>query len=93
MPINGLNNANPQEPLPGLPDYWTQFVLRHRYLAYTNMGSASEVTIFADAQNVMPNSSDRYTHMDTILAHCKRQGAEDRPDRGSQRRLAERLRR
>ena len=48
------------------PDYWTQFKdcldLAYKY------GMRTEITIFADAQTCMPNVSDRYTHMDRLLA-------------------------
>ncbi|MDO8588394.1 MAG: NBR1-Ig-like domain-containing protein [Armatimonadota bacterium] len=36
--------------------------------AYDNYGLRTEVTIFADAQWCMPNSADRYAHMDRILS-------------------------
>jgi hypothetical protein len=55
--------------VPAWSDYWSQFDYDIDY-AYDNYGVRTEVTIFADAQICMPNDSDRYAHMDTILAHC-----------------------
>lgn len=49
-------------------DYWQQFKDTID-IAYDNYGLRTEITIFADAQNCMPNEADRYTHMDRILSN------------------------
>ena len=52
----------------GWSDYWQQF--RDCIdIAYDEFGLRTEVVAFADAQNVMPNEADRYTHMDNIVAN------------------------
>jgi len=54
--------------IPAWDDYWQQF--RDCIdIAYDTYGLRTEITIFADAQYCMPNSSDRYTHMDNVLAN------------------------
>ena len=54
--------------IPAWPDYWQQF--RDCIdIAYDTYGIRTEITIFADAQNCMPDSGDRYTHMDNVLAN------------------------
>ncbi|MDO8587542.1 MAG: sugar-binding protein, partial [Armatimonadota bacterium] len=55
--------------VPAWPDYWAQFDYDID-TAYDTYGLRTEVTIFAGAQNVFPTDPARYTHMDTILAHC-----------------------
>ncbi|MDO8587370.1 MAG: hypothetical protein Q7T82_10045 [Armatimonadota bacterium] len=37
-------------------------------IAYDNYGIRTQITIFADAQNCMPNGTDRTTHMNNILS-------------------------
>lgn len=56
--------------VPGWPDYWEQFrdlldlAARHRMRV--------ELTIFADAQHVMPEKSTRLAHLDGILENIRR---------------------
>jgi len=53
--------------VPGWPDYWQQFP---DLLELANQhGLRAEVTIFADAQHVMPSTQVRQSHLDGILAN------------------------
>jgi hypothetical protein len=48
------------------PDYWQQ--LRDMIdIAYDDYGIRTQITIFADAQNGMPNEADRTSHMNGVL--------------------------
>jgi hypothetical protein len=54
--------------VPAWSDYWQQF--RDAIdIAYDSYGIRTEITIFADAQIVMPNSADRYAHCSNVLAN------------------------
>src|SRR5688572_9242709 len=54
--------------IPAWSDYWQQF--RDCIdIAYDSYGIRTEVTIFADAQFIMPSDSQRYAHLDNILAN------------------------
>ena len=55
------------------PDYWRHF--RDLLDIVTNHGLRAEVTIFADAQYVMPDRAARRTHLDSLLANIA--GRED----------------
>lgn len=56
------------------PDYWERF--RSLLEAVGRHGMRVEVTIFADAQYVMPERLERVRHMDLVLEHVR--GLEDR---------------
>jgi hypothetical protein len=64
-PVTFTNRA--RRVIPAWPDYWSQFrdlldlVARH--------GLRAEMTIFADAQYVMPSKTTRRAHLDGILAN------------------------
>ena len=64
-PVGFTNNAG--HPVQGWPDYWQQF--RDLLDLVAENGLRAEVTIFADAQHVMPGKSDRQAHLDGILAN------------------------
>ena len=49
------------------PDYWQQF--RDLLDLVAQHGLRTELTVFADAQHVMPSKSARQTHLDGILAN------------------------
>lgn len=49
------------------PDYWAQF--RDLFLLAGERGLRVELTIFADAQRVMPSKTARVAHMDAVLKH------------------------
>ena len=56
------------------PDYWDQFA--GLLDAAQKHGLRVELTIFADAQHVMPGKADRQAHLEAVLAHIA--GREDR---------------
>jgi hypothetical protein len=56
-------------PVAAWPDYWQQ--LRECIDAIYDHGLLTELTIFADAQFVMPEKADRIKHMDAVLANLK----------------------
>ena len=64
-PVSFTNNAG--HPVQGWPDYWRQF--RDLLDLVAQNGLRAEVTIFADAQYVMPGKADRKAHLDGILAN------------------------
>lgn len=64
-PVSFTNSAG--HPVEGWPDYWQQF--RDLLDLVAENGLRAEVTIFADAQYVMPAKSDRQAHLDGILAN------------------------
>jgi len=64
-PVSFTNSAG--HPVQAWPDYWRQF--RDMLDMVAQHGMRSEVTIFADAQYVMPGKSTRQTHLDGILAN------------------------
>ncbi len=65
MPITSRNDVG--ETISGWSDYDQQ--LKDAIdIAYDQYRIRTQITIFADAQNCMPNASDRYAHMDRILA-------------------------
>jgi hypothetical protein len=53
--------------VPAWPDYWQQF--RDLLELASQHGLRAEVTIFADAQYVMPSTAVRRAHLDGILAN------------------------
>jgi hypothetical protein len=53
--------------VPAWPDYWQQF--RDLLELASQHGLRTEVTIFADAQRVMPSKAVRQAHLDGILAN------------------------
>ncbi len=63
-PVNFTNSAG--HPVQAWPDYWQQF--RDLLDLVAAAGLRAEVTIFADAQYVMPNKATRLAHLDGILA-------------------------
>src|SRR5439155_7466370 len=64
-PVDFTNSAG--HFIAGWPDYWQQF--RDLLDIVSSNGLRAEVTIFADAQNVMPTKSARQAHLDGILAN------------------------
>jgi hypothetical protein len=64
-PVSFTNSAG--HPVEGWPDYWQQF--RDLLDLVSQHGLRAEVTIFADAQYVMPSKSARQAHLDGILAN------------------------
>ncbi|MBN1853879.1 MAG: hypothetical protein JW829_14190 [Pirellulales bacterium] len=64
-PVSFTNSAG--KPVEGWPDYWQQF--RDMIDLVAQHGLRTEVTIFADAQYVMPEKFARLAHMDGILAN------------------------
>ena len=64
-PVSFTNSAG--HPVAGWPDYWQQF--RDLLDLVSSNGLRAEVTIFADAQYVMPNKTTRQAHLDGILAN------------------------
>lgn len=65
LEIAPVSFTNSGGSVPAWPDYWQQF--RDCIdIAYTH-GLRTEVTIFADAQTVMPSKSARISHMQTVL--------------------------
>lgn len=56
--------------IPAWPDYDQQ--LEEMILAFGEHGLRVEMTIFADAQRIMPNPEDRRTHVDRILGIVKK---------------------
>ena len=66
MPIGGYNSDGYW--VDGWSDYWQQF--RDCIdIAYDEFGLRTEVTVFAGAQECMPNETDRYTHLDGIVGN------------------------
>ena len=64
-PVSFTNSAG--KPVKAWPDYWQQF---HDLIdLVAQHGLRTEVTIFADAQYVMPDKSARMVHLDGILAN------------------------
>ncbi|MBN2270828.1 MAG: hypothetical protein JXN61_09455, partial [Sedimentisphaerales bacterium] len=66
-PTTFTNSAG--HPVEGWPDYWEQF--RDLLDIVAENGLRAEVTIFADAQHVMPRKADRLAHLDGILENIK----------------------
>jgi len=64
-PVSFTNSAG--NPVQGWPDYWQQFRDLLDLVAQHNL--RTEVTVFADAQYVMPSKSARQAHLDGILAN------------------------
>jgi hypothetical protein len=64
-PVSFTNSAG--HSVAAWPDYWKQFQDLLDLVASYDM--RTEITIFADAQYVMPDKSSRRTHMDGILAN------------------------
>ena len=64
-PVSFTNSAG--HPVGGWPDYWQQF--RDLLDLVAQHGLRTEVTIFADAQYVMPGKPVRQAHLDGILAN------------------------
>jgi len=64
-PVSFTNRAG--RVIQAWPDYWQQF--RDLLDLVAQHGLRAEVTIFADAQYVMPSQSTRQTHLDGILAN------------------------
>src|SRR5262249_25708578 len=64
-PVSFVNSAG--HSVAAWPDYWQQF--RDLLDLCATNGLRAEVTIFADAQNVMPSKTTRQTHLDNILAN------------------------
>lgn len=72
-PITFTNDQG--QTIQGWSDYWQQF--RDMIdIAYDEYGIRTEITIFADAQNGMPNKADRIAHMQNILNNI--QGRENK---------------
>jgi len=64
-PVTFTNRAG--RVIPAWPDYWTQF--RDLLDLAARHGLRVEITIFADAQYVMPSKAVRQAHLDNILAN------------------------
>ncbi|MBI4326685.1 MAG: hypothetical protein HY674_15690, partial [Chloroflexi bacterium] len=64
-PVSFTNRAG--RAIPAWPDYWPQF--RDLLDLVAQNGLRAEVTLFADAQYVMPSRSTRQAHLDGILAN------------------------
>jgi hypothetical protein len=64
-PISFTNSAG--HSVTGWPDYWQQF--RDLLDSVSSNGLRAEITIFADAQFVMPNKATKLDHLDGILAN------------------------
>ena len=64
-PVSFTNRAG--NVIQAWPDYWPQF--RDLLDLVAQHGLRAEVTIFADAQYVMPSNSTRQAHLDGILAN------------------------
>jgi hypothetical protein len=64
-PVSFTNRAG--RVIQAWPDYWQQF--RDLLDVVAQHGLRAEVTIFADAQYVMPSKSTRQAHLDGILAN------------------------
>jgi len=64
-PVSFTNSAG--HPVEGWSDYWRQF--RDLLDLVSQHGLRAEVTVFADAQYVMPGKSARQAHLDGILAN------------------------
>ncbi len=64
-PVSFVNSAG--HAVAAWPDYWQQF--RDLLDLVATNGLRAEVTIFADAQYIMPNKSTRQAHLDGILAN------------------------
>jgi hypothetical protein len=64
-PVSFTNSAG--HPVEGWPDYWQQF--RDLLDLVAQYGLRTEVTVFADAQYIMPGKSARLAHLDGILAN------------------------
>jgi hypothetical protein len=64
-PVSFTNSAG--KPVQGWPDYWQHF--RDLLDLVAQHGLRAEVTIFADAQYVMPDKAARLVHLDGILAN------------------------
>lgn len=64
-PVSFTNNAG--HFVAGWPDYWQQF--RDMLDIVSSNGLRAEVTLFADAQYVMPGKAARQAHLDGILAN------------------------
>ncbi len=71
-PVSFTNSAG--HFVAGWPDYWQQF--RDLLDIVASNGLRAEITIFADAQYVMPSKAVRQTHLDGILANIA--GREDK---------------
>lgn len=63
-PVSFTNRAG--RVIPAWPDYWAQF--RDLLDLVAQHGLRAEVTVFADAQYVMPTPSARQAHLDRVLA-------------------------
>lgn len=64
-PVSFTNNAG--HFVQGWPDYWQQF--RDLLDIVAQHGLRAEVTVFADAQYVMPSKAARQAHLDGIVAN------------------------
>lgn len=64
-PVSFTNSAGHN--VEGWPDYWQQF--RDLLDLVAQYGLRAEVTVFADAQFVMPSKSVRLAHLDKILSN------------------------
>ncbi len=64
-PVSFTNSAG--HPVQGWPDYWQQF--SDLLDLVSQYGLRTEVTVFADAQYIMPSKSVRKAHLDGILAN------------------------
>jgi len=65
VPVTFTNRAG--RVIPGWPDYWQQF--RDLLDLVAQHGLRTEVTLFADAQYVMPSKFARQAHLEGILAN------------------------